>query len=87
MDSGLSLKDDIKDGDLLFVDFNNKEVINNKTYVIQQGNNLRVKKLRKEFNGDLYLVSNNEKEYPVERVAEETTVIGRVMWNISMENV
>lgn len=87
MDSGLNLKDDIKDGDLLFVDFNNKEVINNKTYVIQQGNNLRVKKLRKEFNGDLYLVSNNEKEYPVERVAEETTVIGRVMWNCSMENV
>lgn len=87
MDSGLNLKDDIKDGDLLFVDFNNKEIINNKTYVIQQGNNLRVKKLKKEFNGDLYLVSNNEKEYPVERVAEETTVVGRVMWNCSMENV
>ena len=87
MDSGLNLKDDIKDGDLLFVDFNNKEVINNKTYIIQQGNNLRVKKLKKEFNGDLYLVSNNEKEYPVEKVTEETIIVGRVKWNISMENV
>ena len=87
MDSGNNNLKDIHNGDLLFVDISVKDVINNKVFVIQQGNDLRVKKLVKDFNGDIYLISNNEKEYPPELVKQETNIIGRVVWNVSKENV
>lgn len=77
----------IKDGDLLLVDVSVKDVINNKIFLIQQNSQLRVKRLKKELNGDLYLLSNNEKDYPPELVKQESAVIGRVVWNCSKENI
>lgn len=87
MDSGLNRIDDIRDGDLLLVDISVKDVINNRIFVLQQGNDLRVKRLKKEFNGTVYLLSNNEKEYPPELATQEGSIIGRVVWNGSKGNV
>ena len=87
MDSGYNKLDDIKDGDLLLVDTSIKNVINNKIFVIQQGNDLRVKRLKKELNGEIFLLSNNEKDFPPEMVKEESFIIGRVVWNGSKECV
>lgn len=87
MDSGMNKSNDIKDGDLLLVDVSVKDVINNKVFVIQQDNKLRVKRVKQKMNGDLYLISNNEKEYPPELVKQESTIIGKVVWNCSKENI
>lgn len=87
MDSGLNKIDDIKNDDLLLIDTSIKEVINNKIFVIQQNNELRVKRLKKEFTGELYLISNNDKEFPPEEVTTETYIIGKVVWNGSKENI
>ena len=77
---GDSMQPDIQDGDFLMIDDSIKEVIPNKTFVIKQDNQLRVKKLRAELNGDILIISNN-KTYPIEIMNKETEIIGQVVWN------
>lgn len=84
---GNSMYPNIQNGDLLIVDTSIKNVINNKIFVIQQGNDLRVKRLVKEFTGEVYLISDNDKEYPPERAKQDSNIVGRVVWNGSKENV
>lgn len=76
----------IQDGDLLMVDDSIKEIIPNKTFVIQQEGQLRVKRLKTEFNGDVLILSNNT-QYPTEIMNKETVIIGQVVWNGSKEYV
>ena len=92
MDSGLNQTDDIKDGDLLMIDKSQKEG-NNKIFVFRnQDNELRVKKLRWNINGNVEIISKNPK-YPVECLSNDNfstsygEIIGRVVWNGSKENV
>ena len=80
----------IKDGDLLLVDCSVKE--GNNVFVIRQDDELRVKKIKWNFDGTAEIISNNS-EYKTERVGEEITpyvdfeIIGKVVWNGSKENV
>ena len=80
----------IKDGDLLMVDCSVKE--GNNVFVIKDDNELRVKKLKWNFDGTLDIISNNPK-YSVETLDENTgyfrniEIIGKVVWNGSKENV
>ena len=84
---GNSMYPNIQNGDLLLVDTSIKDVINNKIFVIQQGNDLRVKRLVKEFTGEVYLISDNNKEYSPELAKQDSNIIGRVVWNGSKENI
>lgn len=89
MDSGQNRLDDIKDGDLLMVDDSIKEIINNKIFVIRLSESeLVVKKVFKEFDGTISLISHN----PIyaDRVISEcdsAMIIGKVVWNGSKENI
>lgn len=83
---GDSMLPDIYNGDLLLVDNSIINIINNKTFVIRQENQLRVKKLKKELDGSIWIISNNP-NYPAECMDKETIILGRVIWNGSKENV
>lgn len=74
----------INDGDLLLVDSSVQNIINGKVFVVKDGNDLRVKRLKQEWNGDIYLISDNEK-YPPEKVNHPINIIGRVVWNGTKE--
>lgn len=92
MDTGNNQTKDIHDGDLLLVDSNNKEG-NNKVFVILENKqDLRVKRLFKRLDGTLVISSDNPK-YPQEVYSPnefnstEIEVIGRVVWNGSKETI
>lgn len=89
MDSGNNNIDDIKDGDLLLIDESIKDFINNKIYVIRLDNSdLVVKKVNKDLQGNVTLISNNPKYSPRELTEEnEAVIIGRVLWNGSKESL
>ncbi len=90
MDSGLNKSDDIKEGDLLLVDNSDVEIINNKTYIITllDTNELLVKKIKKEFNGEVLLISNNNKYSTRTLTSSDMYQInGRVVWNGSREKI
>lgn len=76
----------INDGDLLMFDFTVKDVVNNKVFIIEDEDKLRVKRLKQDFNGDIYLISDN-KQYPPEKVTHSLNIVGKVVWNGSKENV
>ena len=81
----------IKDDDLLMIDTSQKEG-NNKIFVFTHDNELRVKKLKWDLQGNVDIISNNSK-YPTEHITqgvfnnEYGRIIGRVVWNGSKENV
>lgn len=77
----------IKDGDLLMVDESYKEPIHNQVFVVNLGNNdLVVKRINRNWDGRIMLDSNNP-AYPSLTPSEDSTIIGRVVWNGSKENV
>ena len=77
----------IKDGDLLMVDESYKEPIHNQVFVVNIGNNdLVVKRINRTWDGRIMLDSNNP-VYPSITPEEGATIIGRVVWNGSKENV
>ena len=83
MDSGWNQPDDIKDGDLLFIDTTIKTG-NNKVFVIQQDDKLRVKQLIKQ--GDTLIVKSRNGKYPDEvytpdKIDTEISVVGEVVWH------
>ena len=76
-----------KDGDLLMVDESYKEPIHNQVFVVNIGNNdLVVKRINRTWDGRIMLDSNNP-AYPSITPEEGATIIGRVVWNGSKENV
>ena len=79
----------IKNGDLLFVDTSNKEIVNNKVYVIQQDDSLRVKRISIDSSWTIHLKSDNpdKEKYADEPVKSDTVIVGRVIKNISKENI
>ena len=84
--SGDSMLPLISDGDLLLVDSSIKEIINNKVFVVEDEGKFRVKRLKKEFNGDVFLISDN-KQYPQEKLTHTLNIIGKVVWNGTKEIV
>ena len=84
--TGDSMQPDIQDGDLLLIDDSIQDIIPNKTFVISQDNNLRVKKLKTDINGDILIISNNP-SYPIEIMNKETMIVGQVVWNGNRGNI
>lgn len=79
----------IKNGDLLLIDGSVKDVINEKIFVIQLNKSeLVVKRVVKEWDGTVKLISNNSKyKDRILKEGEQAEIIGRVVWNVSKENV
>ena len=83
---GDSMLPNIQDGDLLMIDDSIKEILPNKTFVIIQDSQLRVKRLKTELNGDVLIISDNP-AYPIETMNKETEIVGMVVWNGNKENL
>lgn len=87
MQSTPAKDNDINDGDLLMVDDSCKEPINNLIFVVNLGNNdIVVKRIAKSWDGSVALKSNNPK-YSDIIPSQDATIIGRVVWNGSKENI
>lgn len=88
MDSGFNKSDDIKNGDLLLIDNSDTNIVNNKTYIIEIGDKLLVKKVVQDFDGTISLISNNERYLPrILTECDNALIKGRVVWNGSRENI
>ena len=85
---GYSMEPTLKDGDLLFVDSSKKEVYNNKIYIINENNNLKVKRIlwANPFAKSITIKSDNQVEgefepYEVEiRNLPENFICGQVIF-------
>jgi len=80
---GDSMEPYLMDGDLILVDTNDKTVIDGEVYALRYGNELRVKRLFKRYDGALTVTSDNVtfKEETIEGDAlRHVELIGRVRW-------
>lgn len=80
---GDSMNDYLHDGDFVLIDLGQTEIQDNNVYVITYGNELRVKRLSKRFDGGLFIRSDN-KNFPEELLSAEQAksikVVGKVLW-------
>lgn len=80
---GDSMSDYLHDGDFVLIDLGQTEIQDNNVYVITYGNELRVKRLSKRFDGGLFIRSDN-KNFPEELLSTEQAksikVVGKVLW-------
>jgi phage repressor protein C with HTH and peptisase S24 domain len=81
--TGDSMEDRLQEGDSVLIDTGQIEVMNNEVYAIRYGDELRIKRLSKRFDGGLLIRSDNPR-YPEESLtpeqAQHITVIGRMLW-------
>lgn len=80
---GDSMEDRLLEGDIVMIDIGQTEVANNEVYAIRYGDELRIKRLSKRFDGGLLIRSDNPR-YPEGSLTPEQsqhiTVIGRMLW-------
>lgn len=85
---GDSMLPDIREGDLLMLDTSYVEPQNGKTFVIQIDNQLVVKVVMQDWDGSIKLISNNPKYPPrILNEHENASIVGKVVWNGSKENI
>ena len=81
---GDSMMPTIADGDSVLCDRGQTEIIDGEIYAIDYAGSLRVKRLRKRFDGGLIIISDNTLKHPSESLSSEDarhiTVLGRVLW-------
>ncbi len=80
---GDSMEPHIHDGDILLVNTTDQTFRNYGIYVIAVRNERLVKRVQRRFDGSLTLISDNQKYQPEQipsNLAEEISVIGRVIW-------
>lgn len=81
--SGDSMYPYLEHGDAVLIDIGQQEVQDNEVYAIRYGDELRIKRLSKRFDGGLIIISDN-KDYPTESIsaneAQHITIIGRKLW-------
>lgn len=82
---GDSMAPRIRDGDTLLVDLGKKHVSDGNVYALRYGDDLKVKRLFRRYDGALILVSDAD-EYPDETITPEVLaagwveIIGLVIW-------
>ena len=80
---GDSMEPFLMDGDKVMIDVGQKVVVDNGVYCIRYGDELRIKRLCKRFDGGLRIISDN-KSYPEEVLSPEQlqhiTIIGRQIY-------
>lgn len=82
--AGDSMSPWLNDGDAVVVDRGDRDVRDGQPYAVRYGDELRVKRLFRRFDGGLLLRSDNADRYPDETITpdelEHVEVIGRVVW-------
>ena len=79
---GDSMKPLIDDGDFVIVDTSKRELLGDGVYVIQAGNDTFIKRIQKQINGSLLLISDNPAYKPYEISKEEVEsvqIIGKAI--------
>jgi phage repressor protein C with HTH and peptisase S24 domain len=80
---GDSMEPFLQNGDTVLIDIGQSEIINDKVFAIRYGDDLRIKRLSKRFDGGLLIRSDNPR-YPEEALsateAEQITIVGRQLW-------
>lgn len=81
--TGDSMSPFLEDGDSVMIDLGQRDIQEGKVYCIRYGDELRIKRLYKRFDGGIRVVSDN-REYPEESIApadmEHVTVLGKQIW-------
>jgi len=81
---GDSMTPTIDDRDLLLVDLKQRTIRNGQVFVLRLGNELVVKRVQRDVDGAVVLMSDN-KAYPDRRLtqaeADQVDVIGRLVWS------
>jgi phage repressor protein C with HTH and peptisase S24 domain len=81
--TGDSMEPTIKDGSIIFIDRNDKNIRNGGIFVISTNAGVFVKRINLKSNGEIEIISDNP-VYPVERVnSNEIQIIGKVIKTIS----
>jgi SOS-response transcriptional repressor LexA len=81
--TGDSMEPTIKDGSIIFIDRNDKNIRNGGIFVISTNAGVFVKRINLKSNGEIEIISDNP-IYPTERVnPEEIEIIGKVVKTIS----
>jgi phage repressor protein C with HTH and peptisase S24 domain len=80
---GDSMEPYLEDGDTVLIDTGQQDIVDNEVYAIAYGNDLRIKRIAKRFDGGLFVRSDNPK-YPEEIISptdmEHVRVLGRKLW-------
>jgi phage repressor protein C with HTH and peptisase S24 domain len=81
---GDSMEPTIQDGALVLVDRSKNEIVGDAIYVVSLDNEVRIKRVHKNIDGTITLISDNREVYEPERLtrpdAERLQVHGRVCW-------
>jgi phage repressor protein C with HTH and peptisase S24 domain len=81
--TGDSMEPYLQDGDTVLIDLGQTELMDNEIYAIRYGDELRIKRLSKRFDGGIMVRSDNP-AYPMETIGESdlehVQVIGRMLW-------
>jgi phage repressor protein C with HTH and peptisase S24 domain len=77
---GDSMAPTIDDGDLCLVDLAEGRFKHDGLYALRDGIDLAIKRLQREPDGSLMLLSDNPVYQPIRVAADEITIIGRVIW-------
>ena len=83
MTQGDSMEPTLHSGNSLLIDTSNKSLTDGCIYVIRVGSELYAKRLQKQFNGGVRLISDN-KEYDDQLVqpdeVDQLQIVGKVVW-------
>lgn len=81
--TGDSMAPYLDEGDVVMIDLGQTQIIDNRVYCIRYGDELRIKRLCKRFDGGIRIISDN-KDWPEESLApdqlQHIAVIGRQIW-------
>lgn len=81
---GDSMEPTLKDGNIIFIDRNDKNIINGGIFVISTNAGVFVKRLNLKSNGEIEIISDNS-IYPKEKVKpEEINIIGKVVGKLEI---
>jgi len=74
----------IYDGDVILLDSASDRVVDGQIYVLRYGDELKVKRLFRRYDGTLIIRSDNDAKYPDETVPPtedgRVAVLGKVVW-------
>jgi phage repressor protein C with HTH and peptisase S24 domain len=82
---GDSMEPTIMDRAIVLVDTTKRDLVDGRTYSIRAPDGLRVKRIQRQIDGSVLLISDNRARYQPERVPAEDamriSVLGRVFWS------
>jgi phage repressor protein C with HTH and peptisase S24 domain len=81
---GISMEPTISDGALVLVNIAKERLVDGQVYALRAPDGLRIKRLQRQMDGGLLLISDNRDLFEPERLppheAEQISVLGRVFW-------